>query len=241
MIEKQHILDEIKRTAEVNNGVPLGMGHFLRETGIKRADWEGKFWPRWSDAVKDAGYEPNPPQGAYSNDFLIEKLIAFIRELGHFPLRAEQAIKSRNDALFPSPQTLQKRFGTRQQVAVKVIEYCRQHTGFDDVLQVCEARALQAEDSEPQTRDDVDQFGFVYLLKSGRYYKIGKTNAAGRRERELAIQLPEKANMVHVIKTDDPAGIEAYWQRRFESRRKNGEWFELGGADVSAFKRRKFM
>jgi hypothetical protein len=48
--------------------------------------------------------------------------------------------------------------------------------------------------------------GFVCLLRSGRYYKIGKTNAAGRRERELAIQLPEKAQTVHLIRTDDPAG-----------------------------------
>ena len=117
MISKQHILDEIKRTAEANNGVAPGMGHFLRETGIKRSDWEGKFWPRWNDAVRDAGFAPNSPQEAYSDEFLIEKLIALIRELGHFPLRAEQAIKSRNDSQFPSPQTLQKRFGTRHQIA----------------------------------------------------------------------------------------------------------------------------
>ena len=83
--------------------------------------------------------------------------------------------------------------------------------------------------------------GFVYLLKVTKYFKIGRSSSFERRSREFAIQLPEKAETVHVIRTDDPVGIELYWHRRFESKRKNGEWFELSAPDVKAFKRRKFM
>jgi hypothetical protein len=66
-------------------------------------------------------------------------------------------------------------------------------------------------------------------------------NAVGRREYELAIQLPEQAKTIHIIRTDYPTGIEAYWHRRFDAKRKNGEWFDLVAADVKAFRRRKFM
>ena len=83
--------------------------------------------------------------------------------------------------------------------------------------------------------------GLVYLLKAGRHYKLGKTNATGPCERDLAIQLPERANTAHAIRTDDPNVIEAYWHRRFEAERKHGEWFEPDQTDVKAFRRRKFM
>lgn len=83
--------------------------------------------------------------------------------------------------------------------------------------------------------------GFVYLMKSGRFYKVGRSNSTGRREYELALQLPEKATTVHTIRTDDPIGIEEYWHKRFDSKRKNGEWFALEASDVAAFRRRKFM
>jgi len=61
------------------------------------------------------------------------------------------------------------------------------------------------------------------LIKSGRFYKIGRTNAAGCRQYELGIQLPEGVKEIHVIRTDDPNGIEAYWHKRFNEKRKKGE------------------
>jgi hypothetical protein len=118
----------------------------------------------------------------------------------------------------------------------------RQRPGsLDDVVTLC--GPIPIADEEPQKVKAAASvvLGFVYLMKSGKHFKIGKTNATGRREYELAIPLPERLTTVHVIKTDDPDGIEAYWHRRFAAKRGNGEWFALTHEDVQAFKRRTFM
>lgn len=239
-MNKEYILSEIKRTAAANGGVALGRSRFFQETGIKESDWSGKIWARWGDAVREAGFEPSQLQTAYSEGVLIEKFIGLARELERFPVAAEVRMKARSNGGFPSHNTF-SRFGSRRNLAKRILEYCLARTGYDDIVALCrqivaEARGVARDETEP-----VEVIGFVYLMKSGRYYKIGRSNAAGRREYELAIQMPEKLVSVHTIRTDDPAGIEDYWHRRFANKRKNGEWFDLSTGDVKAFKRRKFM
>jgi hypothetical protein len=201
----------------------------------------GRYWARWSDALQESGFEPNQFQTAANEQVLIEKFIALMRELRKFPTDSEVKLNTREAAGFPSHNTF-ARFGSRQQLAARLQEYCRQREGYHDVIELCAARAGSA--GKTSTRDNSGNqgnFGFVYLMKSNRYYKIGKTNHLGGRERDLSIQLPDKIKTVHSIRTDDPAGIEAYWHNRFAAKRKNGEWFELTVDDVGAFKRRKFM
>jgi len=240
-MDKQHILSEIQRTATANSGVPLGREKFLQETGIKESDWSGIYWARWGDAIREAGFTANELQSAHDEDHLLEKYLALIREVGRIPVAMELRIKRRSDPSFPSHNTF-ARFGTKQQLIAKAIEFCRSRGGLEDVGQICQAQITVPKADRNEDHESVnDEFGFVYLIQSGRFFKIGKTNALGRREYELKIQLPEKTKTVHSIRTDDPTGIEAYWHKRFETRRKNGEWFELSHADVGAFKRRKFM
>ena len=78
---KQHILEEIKRTAKANDGAPLGRQRFFTETGIKDSDWFGMHWARWSDAVREAGFTPNQKNEAYEHELLVEKYIGLTREL----------------------------------------------------------------------------------------------------------------------------------------------------------------
>jgi Meiotically up-regulated gene 113 len=242
-VTREHILTEIQRTAEANGGAPLGKGTFSRETGIKPSDW-GKYWARWGDAIREAGLEPNRLQGAFDEGMLLAKYAQFVRELGRIPTSSEMRLHSHTDPEFPG-RAIEARFVTKARLLKRVVEHFSNQGEFEDVVLLCQQAIPAATSLQPNTPDtpkDINgDVGYVYLAKSGRFYKIGRTNAAGRREYEIGILLPEKLSTVHIISTDDPTGIEAYWHKRFEGKRKKGEWFQLTAEDVSAFKRRKFM
>ena len=235
-MNKKTIIDEIKRTATDNGGKPLGHRKLETETSIRPSDW-GKYWSRFGDAQREAGFEPNAKTAAFDEDDLARQLAMLARSLGRFPTHGDIRVKSHSDVDFPSSSTYDHRFRSKSVMTAKVNAVCSQHPEFNDVLQWCEVSTAPKDTAKADFTDD----GFVYLLKSGRFYKIGRTNSVGRRERELTIQLPEEAKTVHHIKTDDPVGIEAYWHKRFEAKRRNGEWFDLSVQDVSAFRRRRFM
>jgi Meiotically up-regulated gene 113 len=153
----------------------------------------------------------------------------------------EMRLRKRSDSNFPN-EKVYDRFGNRNELRARLIAHCESQPEFADVIAIC-VKTVSAKKLPTAAKKSVVEDGFVYLLKSGRFYKIGRSNAAGRRERELDIQLPEKATNLHVIRTDDPVGIEAYWHRRFASRRvrPDAEWFSLSADEIAAFRRRKFM
>jgi len=238
---QQYILDEIKRNAIANGGVPLGSRQFERETSIRPHEW-GRYWARFGDAQKEAGFEPNTKKMAIPDEDLLRHLALLTRDVGKRPTIGEIRVRKRNDPSFPSSNAI-LRLGNFQEITRRLIEFCRLHAEFEDVAALLPDPASIESESKTERQEEIDVRinGYVYLLKYARYYKIGRTNSFGRRERELSIQLPEKPTTVHVIMTDDPEGIESYWHRRFADKRRDGEWFELSANDVSAFRWRKFM
>ncbi|MDE2222314.1 MAG: GIY-YIG nuclease family protein [Candidatus Omnitrophica bacterium] len=232
-VDKKDIIDAIRKTAKQNGDSPLGVGRFEKETGIKSYDW-GKYWARFGDAQKEAGFKSNQLQIAYTDEFIIEKIIGVICKLDKFPTLREMVVEHHNDSEFPSYSVF-RRLGTREQIVNKVMEYCKDKSAYDDIVTLCGSILGSSKDEKVMDESNI-QIGEVYLFKSCRYYKIGKTYDTVRRGSELRIQLPEKCELIHSIKTDDPSGIEAYWHKRFETKRMNGEWFDLSFAEVKAFK-----
>ncbi len=212
------------------------MLRFKKETGIARDAWLGKFWRRWNEAVEEAGFTPNAPTPAVERDELLKYLAQLTRENRRFPTDADLSIAKVNGARLPHKHAFRKLGGISIRIDL-VRAYARKHSDYEDILPYLP----ESVSVEPIAQGQPGRDGAVYMLKLGKHYKIGKSFRVPQRHREIAIELPEKPDVVHVITTDDPAGIEAYWHNRFVEKRTNGEWFSLSREDVAAFKRRRFM
>jgi hypothetical protein len=89
--------------------------------------------------------------------------------------------------------------GSKKEVVEKTLTFASEHGLSDETIRACQEKLIQLqgsgineeENEEAQDRDLRE--GIVYLIKSGRFYKIGKTINSERRVREIALQLPERS------------------------------------------------
>jgi hypothetical protein len=248
---KRLIINEIRRTAKENGGVPLGMIRFYQATGIGIADWRGKLWLRWSDAVREAGLPPNKKASPWDEQLLIDKFIGVIRELGHFPTATELQKKGYHNRTFPSFMAFKSRWGSKVQQAARIALYCQQHKGYGDILAMCEpVLKSQPFPAHPPVQG-LTASGFVYLVKTrrkwGTYYKLYRSIKRKFISRYIGTRNGQpylKNGAVHLIRTDDAEGIYAYWCQRFASKRlhrREGDCYRLTRADLQAFKSRSVM
>ena len=236
---RDQILTEIQRLADVNGGQPPGSRLFERETGIREAAWRGVYWARWSDAVTEAGIKPNVRNERKETDFIFQKLAEAARHFGKVPTASEIRMYHRIDPEFPNAKTISRHLGSLTGVPDRLADWALTNGNYADVVTILGDRSVAP--TSGLSTSSASKEGLVYLIRSGAHFKIGRSDELERRVKEIRIALPETANLVRSIRTDDPAGIEVYWHRRFADRRANGEWFKLSNADVAAFKRRKFQ
>jgi Meiotically up-regulated gene 113 len=240
-LTKSRILAAIKNTAAGNGGAPLGWRRFKTETGIRDSEWKGIYWARWSDAIREAGFVPHALTGAHDSGEMLQKCADLALQLGRLPTASDMRLSAHQGLKLPSDKTLARHFGGMAGLVEALSEFCKTRSQYLKVIDMCGRYVPRLNGTDEELDPAPETTGYVYLIKSGRYYKIGRSNSAGRREYELKLQLPERPDTVHTIETDDPCGIEAYWHHRFKSKRKHGEWFELDTADVKAFKRRRIF
>jgi hypothetical protein len=238
---KDEILDEIRRTTVDNGGRPLGYRRFAEVTGISQYAW-GRFWSRFADAQREAGFEPNERNEALDPTLVLRRYLGLVRELQGIPTYRELRVQRTRDASFPDSTVFYRPgSGGKNAFLGRVLEFVRETPGYEDVASLVEAAHVPEGSRDSSARGEATSdaaVGFVYLARGHRgEYKLGRTNLVDRRISEVGATGPVELELVHEIKTDDPAGVEAYWHRRFADRRMRGEWFLLNAADVKAFKR----
>jgi Meiotically up-regulated gene 113 len=246
-VTREQIIAEIRKLVAANGGDIPGERTFEAATRIKPSSWKGWFWARWTDAVRDAGYDPNALTQKIPDEELLEKLAGYVSSLDHFPVRDEINVYARTVQGFPVWQTIRKRYGGMPETAAALLEFARTN-GNDRLAGLCEER-IEREKSKPLPAPSNGSskgtaLGFVYLNYSPslRLYKIGKADNPKKRGAGISLLLPDDLIPKHEIRTDCPFLLETYWHSRFKARRKQGEWFDLTSAEIESFKsRREFI
>ena len=235
MVSRSDIITEIQRLAKLH-GRPPGKQLFASETGVRESEWYGKIFRTWSDALTEAGCEPNVKQPRIPSEDLLKAYIELTRKLKKIPAAIDIDLEAKSNPGFPAKKTLYRRFGTKGGILARLREWAETDPQYGDLKPLIPKSPTIDNQPDANTID-----GYVYLLRSGQHYKIGHSKNLVRRVKEISIALPEDVDLVHAIKTDDASGIESYWLRRYAEKRANGEWFKLNNADLKAFKLRKFQ
>ena len=233
------IIKEIQRLAHENGGKPLGEHLFLTNSGLTRSQLWSAGFSSYSDALIASGFNKNKLNTALEPQVVLAALVELIRNIGRFPTKGHIKAARAKDKTFPSYEAfVTVAGGVFSDLPSIALQYC-QANGITDVDPLIPRNQEDTPAAPKGSSRSV--MGYVYLLKHGQHYKVGRSNDTARRRREISLLLPEELEHIHVIETDDPEGIEAYWHKRFESKRLRGEWFSLTSEDVAAFKRRKYQ
>jgi hypothetical protein len=234
---REDILSEIRRLAAAG-GQPPGQKVFSKETGIASHKWRGVFWAKWGDALIDAGFKPNNWRSKSDTVKLLDRFAELALKIGRIPTNSEIDLARRSDSSIPSSKYVLSHFGGKAGLAGALIRLSSEEQKFAALREII-ADPVAELPADQKSERLID--GWVYLLKSGGNYKVGRSDNLERRVKQISVAMPEATNLFHAIQTDDPVGIEEYWHKRFADRRLNGEWFKLTKTDIAAFKRRKFQ
>lgn len=74
--------------------------------------------------------------------------------------------------------------------------------------------------------------GYVYIMRCGKYHKIGKTADLQQRLLAMNTHNPEPVELVASFQCEHRHRLETDLHKRFKFKRKNGEWFDLSHSDL---------
>jgi len=247
VISQDQLIAQLQRIARANGDRPPGERGFYSEAGLTKQHLWDVGIRSYGDLCELAGYPRNRLTGQMSPDRLFEPLAVLTAKLKRFPDHTDREIAHRKDAAFPSYEAYRTAQNKNGPIDHQLLEWCRslpQHSAARGILE----EHISRRDGRPQRMRHSGRVikGYVYLLRYGSHghdYKIGMTDQVARRHSQISATFPGDLRIVHVIETDDPAGIERYWLQRFEDKRVDNkkEIFRLAADDIAAFKSRRYQ
>ncbi len=239
MLTKDEMLSEVRRVAQERGG-RVGLTSFLKTTGIPKTQVLGKRWVTWNEVLTDAGLATAGFRRPRTDENLIlEAVASLIQRLKKWPTENELLLERQRNRSFPSLNVI-RRLRKSGNLPRILVAHCTNRPDLDDAAKI--AAHQETFFSCGIAATGVPSRRYVYMIRSGRYYKIDHTVSPHYRRRELRSDIPEAKKLVHAIETDDPCGIAAYWRRRFESKQvDNTGLFALDVSDVAAFRLRRYQ
>jgi Meiotically Up-regulated Gene 113 (MUG113) protein len=214
--QRARMIGDIRKIAAANGGAPPGLRQFISRTGIRRSHCIGMIWPRWSEALRYAGFAPNERQSRLDDPELLAAIAEVARIIGRIPAVTDLNTWRASGRRLSSHSTYLRHFGSMAGLLRSMKEWAGASPDRADITGM-----LAGVSGPPEFQQRI--LGAVYLLRHGQSYKIGCSKKVQRRIVRLQQALPATAKLVQLINTDDPRGIEAYWHRRFAEKRSRGE------------------
>ncbi len=240
---KDEVIQRIKQLSAAGEQHVSYRG-FLAETGVKDKWLRTQEWfGSWNSLLSEAGLSTREFRTTrIAPEVIVEAVVRLVERIGTWPTDDELRREKKRNSEFPSESviTSMRRSG---ELARLFIELGKTNERFAAALAHAPKSFTLVVPAMPSAEGPDERVkGYVYMLRSGRSYKIGKSIDPSRRYREIRLELPEETHQIHTIPTDDPSGIEAYWHQRFAAKRiRNTEFFNLTGDDIRAFKRREYQ
>lgn len=146
------IIDEIRRLANDSGGQPPGSRAFARETGIRDAAWRGIYWPRWNEAVIEAGLTPNERAKKYDQDEFLTQLAKAFRSFGKVPSAMEMRMYRRSHPEFPY-SSIWRHYGSTATMHRQLAEWTKDKPDYSDVAALLGPHVPEVDKSRTRAKE----------------------------------------------------------------------------------------
>jgi hypothetical protein len=231
-MDKLEILNTIKKAAADNGGKCPTLRNFIQTTGIKERMWLGKYWARWSDAVKEAGVTPSHIIISYDASYLLQKITELILEIKKFPTGPEISLKRNSDKTYPSDNCFFYSFGGKRLLIKEILRYCNDKPELRQVSGICLAEYNRLY----QPKEKKAEVFFVYILSKSEKYQLVISDKF-----IIPDEFPKKlpgCSCYRQFQSRETEIIIATWQNDFADKQDGNNWYKLTREDLKLFERK---